>query len=333
MCERKIMKNTKLFLTLALVGAMSPIAARAAMMQVDPAPQVVVNGGQDDPLYTAGTKAMDEQRWADAVAAFDKVAASKGKHADAALYWKAYSLDKLGRKDEARTVCESLRQQLPSSAWNKECVVLRVSGSAADAREIAEKMRDEARENAREAARAQVMVVGPNGERTYSKTYSNSSHTTSEDDIKILALNVLLQQEPTKALPLLHNMIMSDAPIEVRKQAMFVLSRSKDPQAQAMLVDIATNSKDPSLQEIAVQSLAIYHPKDSAATLVQIYKTTNDAHVKRSVINGLFIARDAARLVDLARGEKDLNLKRDIVSQLALMHDPVATAYMEELLK
>jgi hypothetical protein len=47
----------------------------------------------------------------------------------------------------------------------------------------------------------------------------------------------------------------------------------------------------------------------------------------------LFIARDAARLVDLARGEKDLNLKRDIVSQLAIMHDPVATAYMEELLK
>ena len=81
-----------------------------------------------------------------------------------------------------------------------------------------------------------------------------------------------------------------------------------------MLVDIATNSKDPSLQEIAVQSLAIYHPKDSAATLVQIYKTTSDAKVKRSVINGLFIARDATRLVDLARNEKDLNMKRDIVS-------------------
>ena len=313
---------------------MLPMATRAATMANDPAtdPQSTASASQDETLYAAGTKAMDEQRWADAVSAFDKVAAAKGKHADAALYWKAYSLDKLGRKDEAKSTCDGLRQQLPASSWNKECIVLRVSGSASDAREIAQQQRDEAREQARATARSAVpmpLIVGPNGEQIYKHT----SHETSEDDIRILALNALMRQEPAKALPLLHDLILSDKPIEMRRQAMGVLSISKDPQAQAMLVDIATNSKDPSVQESAVQSLAIYHPKDSAATLVQIYKTTNDAKVKRSVINGLFIAHDATRLVELARSEKDLNLKRDIVSQLSIMHDPAATAYMEELLK
>lgn len=325
------MKTRNLFLTLAVLGAMLPPSARASvvddlapMQQPTPAPAP----GNDEALYSAGTKAMDDHRWADAVSAFDKVAAGKGRHADAALYWKAYNLDKLGRKEESQAACDSLRQQMPSSAWNKECAVLRMNGSAQDARDIANKVRDEVRVQVREAARVQVLI-GPNGERMY----KGGSHETSEDDIKLLALNALLQQEPAKALPLLHDLILSDKPIDMRKQAMNVLSLSRDPQAQAMLVDIASNAKDPSLQESAILTLSMHHPKDAGPTLVKVYQSTSDTKVKRAVLNGLFISRDAARLVDLARNEKDLNLKRDIVSQLAIMHDPVATAYMEELLK
>lgn len=324
------MKTRNLFLTLAVVGAMLPMSARAATMADDPTldPQNTASASNDDALYATGNKAMDEHRWADAVAAFDKVAANKGKRADAALYWKAYNLEKLGRKDEAQAACDSLKQQMPSSTWNKECVVLRVSGSAADAREIAEKQR-EVREQIREATRGPVMVIGPNGERIF----KSASHETSEDDIKLLALNSLLLQEPAKALPLLHDLILSDKPIEMRKQALFVLSRSRDPQAQSMLLDVVNSAKDPALQLEAIQALAIYRPKDAGPTLVKVYQSTSDAKVKRAVVNGLFIAHDATRLVELARGEKDLNMKRDIVSQLAIMHDPVATAYMEELLK
>jgi HEAT repeat protein len=171
-----------------------------------------------------------------------------------------------------------------------------------------------------------VIKIGPNGER-------RSGEPATEDDIKLLALNALLQQEPAKALPLLHDLILSDKPIEMRKQALFILSRSREPQAQTMLMDVVNSAKDPVLQLEAIQALAIYRPKDAGPTLEQVYKTTSDAKVKRAALNGLFIAHDATRLVNLARSEKDLNLKRDIVSQLALMHDPVATAYMEELLK
>jgi len=329
------MKNAKLFLTLAVLGAISPLMQRAAAMQATPAPvpQSAASMSQEETLYTNGTKAMDEQRWADAVTAFDQVAAAKSKHSDAAIYWKAYSLDKLGRKDEAQSVCDSLRQQQPSSSWNKECVVLRVRGSALSERQMEELERQQERLKERvirpAAPDGQIIVkVGPNGERIY-----NSSHPATEDDIKILALNSLMQQDPAKALPLLHNLILSDAPIEVRKQGLFVLSRSKQPEAQAMLMDIVTSSKDPALQLQAIQALSIYRPKDAGPTLVKVYQSTSDPKVKRAVLNGLFIAHDATRLVDLARGEKDLNMKRDIVSQLAIMHDPVATAYMEELLK
>jgi hypothetical protein len=328
------MKTRNLFLTLAVLGAMLPLSAHASVVDdptpmQQPTPTPTPATGSDEALYVAGNKAMDEHRWADAAAAFDKVAAGKGRRADAALYWKAYNLDKLGRKAESQAACDSLKQQFSSSPWNRECDVLKVTGSVADAREIASQVRDQVRVQVRDDARAKVLMMGPDG----AKIYSRGSHEASEDDIKLLALNALLQQEPAKALPLLHDYILSDKPIEQRRQALFILSRSKDPQAQAMLLDVVSNAKDSTLQLEAIQALAIYRPKDAGPTLVKVYQSTSDTKVKRAVLNGLFISRDAARLVELARGEKDLNLKRDIVSQLAIMHDPVATAYMEELLK
>ncbi len=83
----------------------------------------------------------------------------------------------------------------------------------------------------------------------------------------------------------------------------------------------------------AIQSVAVFQGKRANDTLVEVYKTTADSKVKKSVLSALFISQDAPRMVELARDEKDLELKRSIVSQLALMDDKAATDYMMELLK
>src|ERR1700678_1438722 len=77
-----------------------------------------------DDAYTAGARAMDENRWPDAVSAFEKVIAEKGKRVDAALYWKAYSLNKLGKMPLATATCDQLRLQFPDSPWNRDCSVI-----------------------------------------------------------------------------------------------------------------------------------------------------------------------------------------------------------------
>jgi HEAT repeat protein len=163
--------------------------------------------------------------------------------------------------------------------------------------------------------------------------YLHSGYPASEDDIKILALNSLMRQDPSKALPLLKDLLNSNKSLPVRKQALFVLSRSKDPQAQALLAETATANGTPQLQRIAVEFLSLSRGKDADPMLAEIYRGSTDAEVKRAAINGLFLTHDATLLVDLARSEKDLNLKRDIVSQLSLMNDKAATDYMLELLK
>jgi hypothetical protein len=283
---------------------------------------------QEETYYAQGTKAMDEQRWADAVSAFDKVAAAKGKRADAGLYWKAYSLDKLDKKDEARATCDALRKDQPSSSWNRECMVLRVHANI-----DVDGIREMARQN---VELAQMNIdLGPDFKGFDGREFrmNMKGRATTEDDIKILALNSLMRQDSAKALPILRDMLHSDKSPEVKREALFVLSRSKDPQAQAIVTEVATSNPDPKLQGAAIEILVTSRGKDASPTLVQIYHSSADAGVKRAAVNGLFIVRDAPKLVELARGEKDLNLKRQIVSQLAVMKDPAATDYMLELLK
>jgi tetratricopeptide (TPR) repeat protein len=328
-------RPSRIFLLAAFfVGTALAPAARAAAYN-DPADETQ-SAAQAEALYAQGNKAMNEQRWSDAVTAFDKAAAARGKREDASLYWKAYSLNKLGRKDEARATCDSLRKEQPSSTWNRECVVLR-TGAVTDPTTLVALSKMDALQNIdlskmnidlenMYAGEAQMYV------RLDGKGFGGNRATT-EDDIKILALNALMRQDPAKALPLLRDFLKSDKPVEMRRQALFVLSRSKDPQAQAILTEIAKTNGNPEMQRQAIEMLALNRGKDAGPTLVEIYRGATDAQVKRACINGLFLAHDAARLVELARAEKDLNLKRDIVSQLALMHDQAATDYMLELLK
>jgi HEAT repeats len=318
-------RKSLLLLTLFVGASLSPLARAEMQTEVAAVAQPEVSGAssQEDTLYAQGTKAMDEQRWSDAVTAFDGVAAAKGKRADAGLYWKAYSLDKLGRKDDARAVCDSLRKEQPSSSWNRECIVLRAR-SGVDPQVVRDFVRqaDDFNVKAKDYNDLRDIYIG-----------SREKHTTTEDDIKILALRSLMQQDPAKALPLLRDMLHSDKSVAVKREALFVLSRSKDPQAQTILTEVATTKGDPDLQREAIQMLALNRGKDAGPALVEIYRGATDAGVKRAAVNGLFLAHDAPHLVELARGEKDLNQKREIVSQLAIMKDPAATDYMLELLK
>ena len=327
-------RTLRIGLLLLLCGAtlsQAALGAKVSELKTTAAPEVLNGDPQEDRLYAQGTKAMDEQRWNDAVTAFDKLATAKGKRADAGLYWKAYSLNKLGRKDDAGAVCGHLRSAYESSTWNKECIVLQAREAYGDGA-----IRFAFAKNELDAQRAELHVeLGDL--QTWSSfpefRYGGKARPATDDDIKILALNSLMRQDPAKALPLLRTLVHSDKPIAVRKQALFVLSRSKDPQAFTILKEVATTKGDADLQREAIQILALNRGKEAGPTLLEIYRGSSDPGVKRAALSGLYMAHDAPRLVELARAEKDLNQKRDIVAQLATMKDQAATDYMLELLK
>jgi hypothetical protein len=277
---------------------------------------------QDDAAYSAGSKAMDEHRWQDAVVSFDKVINAKGRRVDAAVYWKAYSLNKLGKPQLAAATCDQLHAQDPNSQWNRDCSALTVNVHI-DTQALAESMK---------SVNAQVRAMADSsGEDAEIWENSNPPHG-SDEDLKMLALNSLLNQDPARAIPLLRGVLSGNGSPAMKKHALFVLAQSKSPDADVILHDAAMGKMGPDLQREAIRSIAVFEGKRSNDTLVEVYKTTSDSKIKKSVISGLFITQDAPRMVELARNEKDLELKRSIVSQLALMNDKAAADYMMELL-
>src|SRR5450756_930574 len=113
MMKRTILAVAMLAGTTGQMLAITPLTAEALFA-----------AASDDPRYLEGTKAMNEQRWQDAVVAFDKVIGTKGKKTDAAIYWKAYSLRKLGDVSAAGAACDQLRAQFKGSSWNRDCATL-----------------------------------------------------------------------------------------------------------------------------------------------------------------------------------------------------------------
>ena len=323
---KNLVRTTLCSTVLACFGAAQPV--RALVSEVLPSAVFFVIA--DDDAYTAGTRAMDENRWPDAVSAFEKVIAEKGKRVDAALYWKAYSLNKLGKMPLAIATCDQLRSQFPDSPWNRDCSVISVD-VAIDAN-TAEKAKLKTNKMKMDTNEMHPMVkIAPLNLNM--DGMDNGVARGSDEDLKMLALNSLMNRDPATALPLLRGILSGNQSLNMKKHALFVLAQSKSPEAESILHDAVLGKLDPQLQGQAIQAMAVFQGKRANDTLAEVYRTTTDPKIKRSIISAMFITKDAPRMVEMARTEKDLELKRTIVSELALMNDKAATDYMMELLK
>lgn len=289
----------------------------------------------DDDAYADGTRAMNQQQWANAVDSFDKVINAHGTRVDAALYWKAYSLNKIGNKGLALATCFQLRQQFKDSTWNKDCSALSIDLNPnintdvnIDPKAISDSIKLSVNPDAINAS----VKAALDQDGVFTKRHGHD-HSDPNEEIKLLALNSLLRQDPSKALPILRDVLSGNSSAGMKRRAIFILAQNKSPEAQAILHDAVVGKMDPELQRSAIQSMAVFEGKRASDTFAEVYRNTNDPQIKHEIISAFFVSHDAAHLVDLARNEKDLNLKRDIVRQLAIMNDKVATDYMLELLK
>src|SRR6202011_1301078 len=108
----------------------APKAPIAAMPPMAPLPPM---RGKDrlfyfDGSYESGKSALDNHYYEKAVSIFDKVIDSKNasSRADGAYYWKAYALNKLGKRDEALAALAELQKQFPQSRWLTDAKALQI---------------------------------------------------------------------------------------------------------------------------------------------------------------------------------------------------------------
>jgi tetratricopeptide (TPR) repeat protein len=313
-------------------------------------------GGAANQEYEKGQQALDARRWDEALKHFAAAAGARDGRVDAALYWQAYALSKLGRGADALRVTSRLETEFPSSRWL-----------------------DDARALALEVRQAAGETPQPNAE--------------PDEDLKLMALNSLMHQDPEQALPILEKFLNGSASPKLKERALFVLAQSNSAKARELMGQIARGSahpelqlrainylgvvmgnaanrqilqdvyagsndarvkraiiraymvggddgrlatlakseKDPGLRKEAIRMLGVMGRR-TADALLSIYASETDAGIKKAVINGLFVQNNAKALIGLARAETNPELKKDIVSRLSIMHSKEATDYMMEIL-
>jgi hypothetical protein len=153
-------------------------------------------------LYDDGMRAINDSRWANAEAIFTMVANQHSDHADGALYWKSYAQNKLGHEKVAIETCTALANQYPASSWNHDCSALAIEIGAEDGK-----------------------PVEPNA--------------LKDDDLRLLALNVLMQKDESQALAQIQEILNGDYSEKLKKEAFFILGHHYSDETYAQIVRIS----------------------------------------------------------------------------------------------
>src|SRR6516225_2113137 len=233
-------------------------------------------------LYDEGRGYLDEESYGDAARAFSTLAQMHGPQTDAALYWLAYAQTKQGKRDAALSTIAEVRKSYPQSRWKKDAEALEI--------EI-----------------RQSSGTKPNPE------------AVGDEELKLLALQGLMNSDPQKATPLIAKVLAGSSSPAVKSKALFVLAQSGSLEAMDILGKIALGQSNPELQRKAVQYLGMFGGDRAKKTLAEVYTGTNDASIKSAVLKSYMMSGDKQSLLNAAKNEKNDGLKHEAIKQLGLV--------------
>jgi hypothetical protein len=238
-----------------------------------------------DELYSDGREALEEDRYDRAAEKFSELASMNGPQTDAAMYWKAYAENKLGKRDSALATIADLEKKYVQSRWIKDAKAL------------------------------EIEVRQSNGQ-------ASNPDIQSDEDLKMLALRGIMQSDPARGVPMVETFLNGPGSPKLKSNALFLLAQNGSSQAREVLAKIAKGQSNPDLQRKAVEYLGMFGGQQSRQTLAEIYASSNDVSVKRAIIRSYMIGGDKEHLLAAAKGEKDASLRAEAIRQLGIVHAP-----------
>ena len=161
----------------------------------------------DSGLFAEGMRAVNEGRMKDAQSIFSRVASQKSAHADGALYWKAYTESETGQAKPALASCAALRKEYPSSRWVEECGAL------------------------------EIQIESWTGKRI-------EIRPTQSDDLKLLALNLMLKQDEPRALAEIQEILNGEGSDKLKKGVQLLMGHHYSDATYAQIVRISSVEGD-----------------------------------------------------------------------------------------
>src|SRR5438128_1452494 len=201
-----------------------------------------------DSLWRAARQALNHADYQSAANLFGDLAHRYPTAARAgdALYWAAFALYKNDNLDRARSFLLTQQQRYPKAATLRDgdALLARVQAALAKQGDAA----------AAEWIRRHVQPTVDTG-RTRGGSCPGED---DDDDLRIAALNGLLQMDATSALPIVKKVLArrDSCSAGLRRKPVFIVSQKRGTETEDILLDVARHDSDPEVRQQAVCCLS-----------------------------------------------------------------------------
>ena len=124
------------------------------------------------------------------------------------------------------------------------------------------------------------------------------AQSNDTDVLKEAAVEALISAPPERALPLVNKVLAGSHSNDIKEKALFILSQIELPEAQAALLQFATDDNG-DLQHEAIRMIGISGNEASLQRLHQIYDD-GSGNTRDAVLEALMIAGDRAAVFEIA---------------------------------
>jgi len=236
-------------------------------------------------LYREGHDALERDRWDEAYEHFTALEAelrrTLAKGVDGALYWQAYAAAQEKRTTDVERIVRRLGKEFPQSEWKDDARALLPAGS-----------RDPQATGAR-----------------------------ANDEEALMAIDALLTTGNPKSVPLLQRVLNGNYSDKVKERAMFVLTQVDPAAADAAFMTILKGNSASRLKEEAIRAIAVGGNRASQDRLLEIYRTSADPKLRRSVLDAWMISGRGDLVRDAAKNEADPKVRQHAINTLGVMGD------------
>lgn len=280
-------------------------------------------GDPADSLYRTARDVLNRGDYGRAARMFNDLQKNYPKSAYQAesQYWEAWARYKIGTTDELRTaakILEPLASRVTpaqsTDASGQRIFYTTISGRRASDNDILQLY---TRINGALAQRGDADAA-----RKLETLAKMQGAPCDREDIQVRteALNALSQMDPTQALPMLRRVIdrKDDCSAELRRNAVFILGRRADADAQNILMGVAKSDPNVTVRTEAINYLSRIPGDAGVNALEEMLRTEQDERIQRAAVHALMSsdnqrARSGMRaLID--RKEAPLNLRIEAIN-------------------
>jgi HEAT repeat protein len=327
------------------LGASDPAFASRHQHPSSAPPAAAWPQDQGDSLYRVGREALNAGRYQRAAEAFERLADRypRSAYAGDALYWAAFARYRLGGTSNLKAALRRLSQQTdryPRSSTRRDGEVLaaRVNG------ELARLGNADAAESVYVAAAPPAAPTAPTAPTAPAAAPAAPAAPApqgacggEDNDVRLAALNALLQMDSERALPILKQVLARrDAcSVELRRKAVFLVSQKSGDEVTDILLGTARNDPDREVRTQAVFWLSQVHSDRAVAALDSVLMGSKDQEVQEKAIFALSqhesprAAEILRRFVD--RPDVSEDLKEKAIFWIGQQDTPENLKYLEDV--